>query len=252
MTRPTPVFFLPMVYTIYLFCVASIILLSACHEKNVEAFLPVVPTKISISGVGVGVGVRHSNDNDNSQGGVVRADLSALLPTLGSISSHGLSTSSNSGTRLYAVPQKRIARRDLKKRPNRRGRRSGSSINPTTSSSSSTQTVPSSSSTTTTNTNTKIIESEVRPLVRAAKVEAGEDYWIDEEELQKSLDRKMAIQNRKANEGEITQEKLRTEVVAPYKQNWIGLFSVGVVVLATIVTNFPELLQSPVIPIPDL
>ena len=117
MTRPTPAFFLPMVYTIYLFCVASIILLSACHEKNVEAFLPVVPTKISISGVGVGVGVgvRHSNDNDNSQGGVVRVDLSALLPTLGSISSHGLSTSSNSGTRLSAVPQKRIARRDLKK-----------------------------------------------------------------------------------------------------------------------------------------
>jgi len=53
-------------------------------------------------------------------------------------------------------------------------------------------------------------------------------------------------------EGEITQEKLRSEVVAPYKQNWIGYFSVMIVVLATIVTKFPELLNTPLIPIPDL
>jgi len=53
-------------------------------------------------------------------------------------------------------------------------------------------------------------------------------------------------------EGEISQEKLRKEVVAPYKENWIGLFSVGVIVLATIVTQFPELLNTPLIPIPDL
>ncbi len=92
----------------------------------------------------------------------------------------------------------------------------------------------------------------MRPLVRAKKVEAGEDYWIDEAELQKSLARKIALKNRKASQGEISKEKLKTEVVAPYKQNWIGLFSVGIIVLATIVTNFPELLNSPVIQIPDL
>ena len=43
-----------------------------------------------------------------------------------------------------------------------------------------------------------------------------------------------------------------TEVVAPYKQNWIGLISVTVIVLAAIVTNFPELLENPSISFPDL
>jgi hypothetical protein len=96
------------------------------------------------------------------------------------------------------------------------------------------------------------MEVETRPLVRSRSVEAGEDYWIDEEEMKKSLERKQAIKNRKSMEGEISQQKLREEVVAPYKQNWIGYFSVFIVVLATIVTQFPELLNTPVIPIPDL
>jgi len=95
-------------------------------------------------------------------------------------------------------------------------------------------------------------KAELRPIVRANAIEAGEDYWIDEADLKKSIERDQAIQNRKAMEGEIPQEKLRTEVVAPYKQNWIGLFSVGIVTLAVIINKFPELLQSPVIPIPDL
>eukprot|EP00565_Helicotheca_tamesis_P005043 CAMPEP_0185724310 /NCGR_PEP_ID=MMETSP1171-20130828/826_1 /TAXON_ID=374046 /ORGANISM="Helicotheca tamensis, Strain CCMP826" /LENGTH=183 /DNA_ID=CAMNT_0028392129 /DNA_START=267 /DNA_END=818 /DNA_ORIENTATION=+ len=93
---------------------------------------------------------------------------------------------------------------------------------------------------------------DIRPLVRSSRIEAGEDYWIDEEDLKKSLERDEAIANRKAMEGEIPKEKLRTEVVAPYKQNWIGLFSVGIVTLAVIINKFPELLQTPVIPIPDL
>lgn len=53
-------------------------------------------------------------------------------------------------------------------------------------------------------------------------------------------------------EGEISRDKLREEVVAPYKQNWIGIFSLVIVILSTIVTKFPELMQIPVIPIPDL
>jgi len=96
------------------------------------------------------------------------------------------------------------------------------------------------------------MEVETRPLVRSRSVEAGEDYWIDEEEMKKSLERKHAIKNRQSMEGEISQQKLRDEVVAPYKQNWIGYFSVFIVVLATIVTQFPELLNTPLIPIPDL
>ena len=53
-------------------------------------------------------------------------------------------------------------------------------------------------------------------------------------------------------EGSISKEKLREEVVAPYKQNWIGFFSTVIVILATIITKFPEAIEIPVIKIPDL
>lgn len=48
------------------------------------------------------------------------------------------------------------------------------------------------------------------------------------------------------------QEKLRSEVVAPYKQNWIGVISLVFIVLATIVKNFPQVLDNPSIGFPDL
>jgi len=53
-------------------------------------------------------------------------------------------------------------------------------------------------------------------------------------------------------ETEISQEKLKSEVLAPYKQNWIGLLSVSIIVLAVIIKQFPDLLDAPLIPIPDL
>jgi hypothetical protein len=53
-------------------------------------------------------------------------------------------------------------------------------------------------------------------------------------------------------EGRVPREKLMTEVKAPYKQNWIGYFSVMIVIISTIVIKFPELLDLPMIPIPDL
>ena len=95
-------------------------------------------------------------------------------------------------------------------------------------------------------------ETEWRPLAKSRAVESGQDYWIDETELRKVQERERALKNRKLNIGEMPKEKLRTEVVAPYKQNWIGWFSVGIVMIATIVSQFPELLNPPVIPIPDL
>ena len=55
-----------------------------------------------------------------------------------------------------------------------------------------------------------------------------------------------------ALEGEIPKEKLWEETLAPYKQNWIGFISIIVVVLATIVTKFPELLETPSPTFPDL
>jgi hypothetical protein len=53
-------------------------------------------------------------------------------------------------------------------------------------------------------------------------------------------------------EGVIYMHRLRDEVVAPFKQNWIGLLSAGVIALSAIINKFPELMQIPIIPIPDL
>lgn len=48
------------------------------------------------------------------------------------------------------------------------------------------------------------------------------------------------------------QAKLREEVVAPYTQNWIGIISVGFVILAAIIQQFPQVLENPIIGFPDL
>lgn len=90
---------------------------------------------------------------------------------------------------------------------------------------------------------------ESKPLVGWASKEQGEDYWIDEEDLKRERERR----KRKPPEpGQISEEKLWTEVLSPYRQNWIGVVSVIIVILATIITQFPELLNTPVIQIPDL
>lgn len=90
---------------------------------------------------------------------------------------------------------------------------------------------------------------ESRPLIKENAQEAGEDYWIDEKDLQESAEKSKPP---KRLEGQVTDEKLWEEVLSPYRQNWIGMFSVMVLVLAVIVSQFPELLQTPIIPIPDL
>jgi len=93
---------------------------------------------------------------------------------------------------------------------------------------------------------------ESRPLVKSKRQEAGEDYWIDDAELEAFETKQQAIKNRKALEGEVPKEKLWSEVKAPYKQNWIGYFSVLIAILSAIIIKFPELLDQPTIPIPDL
>ena len=145
-----------------------------------------------------------------------------------------------SASALFSTPPRRAQpRRNLKKRPRRRDKRGGNNI----------VQVP-----TETDPQEERVEeeSEWRPLSKARAVEAGQDYWIDEKELRKVQEREWALKNRKLSVGEMPIEKLRTEVVAPYKQTWIGWFSVGIVMIATIVTQFPELLNTPVIPFPDL
>ena len=149
-------------------------------------------------------------------------------------------SSDTSASALFSTPPRRAQpRRNLKKRPRRRDKQRGGN---------NFVQLP------TNNDSQELVEeeSEWRPLSKARAVEAGQDYWIDENELRKVQERERALKNRKLSVGEMPVEKLRTEVVAPYKQNWIGWFSVGIVMIATIVTQFPELLNTPIIPIPDL
>ena len=93
---------------------------------------------------------------------------------------------------------------------------------------------------------------EIRPLIKSEMIEAGEDYWIDEKDLEAERQRILGVKNRKAMEGEVPKEKLWSEVKAPYKQNWIGYFSVMIAILSVIIIQFPELLEQPTIQIPDL
>lgn len=44
---------------------------------------------------------------------------------------------------------------------------------------------------------------ESRPLVSSKSKELGTDYWIAEEDLEKSIQRKQAIRNRKVSESEV-------------------------------------------------
>lgn len=95
---------------------------------------------------------------------------------------------------------------------------------------------------------------ETRPVRKRDAVTAGLDYWIDERDLERERKSRLgALRSRKKlTEGQFSKEKLRDEVVAPYKQNWIGMFSVMMAVLSMIVTKFPEVIQIPIITIPDI
>ena len=93
-------------------------------------------------------------------------------------------------------------------------------------------------------------QGEVRPLVKESAKEQGLDYWIPEDELVRYQQVEEA--KRLRDPGQVSNEKLMTEVLSPYRQNWIGVISVSIVVIAALIKNFPELLNSPTINIPDL
>ena len=138
---------------------------------------------------------------------------------------------------------------------------------------------------------------EIRTIVRPRAIEAGEDYWIDENDLRRAMRREEVERARIKNalrdyggveigsgsgsgsgalngdvnrdvdsgnnsdtavgsiinmSGRRSREKLLAETIAPYRQNWIGIMSMSVVMLVAIVTYFPELMEAPSIPFPDL
>mmetsp|Transcript_33080 Transcript_33080/g.80400 ORF Transcript_33080/g.80400 Transcript_33080/m.80400 type:complete len:261 (-) Transcript_33080:1480-2262(-) len=101
---------------------------------------------------------------------------------------------------------------------------------------------------------------EIRPLIKSVSRERGTDYWIDpadyEREVrreQERLERLQQLRKGGKNNDKISDEKLWSEVKAPYKQNWIGYFSVMVAILSMLLTKFPELLEpTTIIQYPDL
>ncbi len=102
-------------------------------------------------------------------------------------------------------------------------------------------------------------EQDYRPLVASIRRDSGEDYWIDPKDLEREQLRKQEQEKQRAaflaRKGDevMPQEKLMTEVKAPYQQNWIGYFSLMVALLSIIVSQFPELLEpTPTIRFPDL
>ena len=94
------------------------------------------------------------------------------------------------------------------------------------------------------------LTAESRPVSKSRAIELGQDYWIDEEELKRQKEREEMARVKKP--GQVPDEKLWTEVLSPYKQNWIGLFSVIIVILTFLIQKFPELTDYPIIPLPDL
>lgn len=80
------------------------------------------------------------------------------------------------------------------------------------------------------------------------KREAGEDYWVDPQLLKAELDRKQQEESRrkqfKLQETSFQPDKLKQEIVSPYKNNVIGYVVLGIGAIAVFFAQFPELLEN--------
>lgn len=165
---------------------------------------------------------------ESADGFTPMADVqSAIAETLRSRHDDNCGTFS-SKTRLFSTPPspKRQPRRNLQKR--RRKKRVGASI-------------PAKDE----EDDFPWDTAEARPLVLSSAREAGEDYWIDPEDLRRAEEREALLRAR--DPGQMPEEKLWIEVLSPYKQNWIGLISVSIIALAFIFKYFPEVIDPPMI-----
>lgn len=191
----------------------------------------------------------------------------------------GSSRSSPLPTVLSATPPQpspspgleRQARRNLPKRPRRKGRPFPTDNNEDgTTNNNHNNRADSSSSTLSSSTFWDNPTEERRSLISWTAREAGEDYWYDLDELQRHQDEQQQQRQRRrqpqtgtlaqrtaaaatstSSRGSTTRmpdQKLWTEILSPYKQNWIGLISVAMIALAFIVQQFPEVMNPPLIP----
>jgi hypothetical protein len=95
-------------------------------------------------------------------------------------------------------------------------------------------------------------QSESRPLISSNAKEKGQDYWVDEEALKREQEREAARIAARQSGKQVPDEKLWGEILSPYRQNWIGFISVFIITIAFIIQNFPELVENPIIQLPDL
>ncbi|GAB5037818.1 Hypothetical protein NocV09_11000070 [Nannochloropsis oceanica] len=87
------------------------------------------------------------------------------------------------------------------------------------------------------------------PKTQSYNKEDGTDYWMDEKVLEAEKRRKA---KRKApSPDQYPAEKIREEIVSPYKNNWILFISITIFSIAFFAFLFPEELQIPSITIPD-
>ncbi|KOO20856.1 hypothetical protein Ctob_000122 [Chrysochromulina tobinii] len=80
-----------------------------------------------------------------------------------------------------------------------------------------------------------------------AKREQGEDYYVDPLLLKDEIDRENAAGERrskyKLKKDAYAPDKLKQELVAPYKNNVIGFIVIGIGVIAIVFAAFPSLLE---------
>lgn len=94
------------------------------------------------------------------------------------------------------------------------------------------------------------------PLVRPdASPESGEDYWVDVDMVrlqEPGLGKggKVKRKGKKIDEG--LKDKLKEEVVSPWKDNWILRVGIVVVILVLLVWVFGGEESVPIIKVPDL
>ena len=171
-----------------------------------------------------------------------------------------VSTTIAANTGLYSTTPPRQPRRNLQKRP-RKNRKVSDSTSQLPFFTEYTGTNDGTLMTTTTTTSTLTNHrsnprsedvfwetAERRTIVSAAAREAGEDYWMDAEALQRLNEQQQQQQQRRRRDpNQMSDQKLWIEVLSPYKQNWIGLISVSMIVFAFIFKYFPEVIDPPII-----
>lgn len=80
-----------------------------------------------------------------------------------------------------------------------------------------------------------------------AKREQGEDYWVDPDAVQTEQSREARMKKVRdefvKNKDNYSEEKLKQEIAAPYKNNLIGVVTVSIGVAAVVFSMFPNLLE---------